>query len=69
MKVVLTTAVELSAKQKEAMEILGVAGNGNVEKFAEIIAGAVLAGELSLLASLSEGTLARAHEKWGRGKR
>lgn len=57
------------ATQKEALEMLGVAGSGKVETFAEIIAGAVLAGELSLLASLSEGSLASAHEKFGRGKK
>lgn len=59
------------ATQKEALTLLGVAGgnNGkNSQKFAEIIAGAVLAGEISLLASLSEGTLAKAHETLGRGK-
>lgn len=60
------------ATQKEALSILGIAGgdNGkNAEKFAEIIAGAVLAGEVSLLASLAEGSLAKAHERLGRGKR
>ncbi|HCM82466.1 MAG: Hydroxymethylglutaryl-CoA reductase [Candidatus Gottesmanbacteria bacterium GW2011_GWA2_44_17] len=60
------------ATQKEAFEILGVAGGNdgkNAERFAEIIGGAVLAGEISLLASLSEGTLARAHRKLGRGGR
>lgn len=57
--------------QKEALTILGVAGGNegkNAQKLAEIIAAAVLAGEISLLASLSEGTLAKAHEKLGRGK-
>jgi hydroxymethylglutaryl-CoA reductase (NADPH) len=59
------------ATQKEALSIMGVAGgnNGlNSEKYAGIIGGAVLAGELSLLASLSEGTLAQAHQRLGRGK-
>ncbi len=58
------------ATQKEALEILGVAGGNkgeNAERFAEIVAGAVLAGELSLLASLSEGTLAAAHQRLARG--
>jgi hydroxymethylglutaryl-CoA reductase (NADPH) len=55
--------------QKEALEILGVKGSGNSEKFAEIIGGAVLAGEISLLSSLSEGTLAKAHQKLGRGQK
>lgn len=57
------------ATQHEALEILGVAGEGNVEKFAEIIGGAVLAGELSLLASLAEGSLGKAHERLGRGRK
>ncbi len=52
--------------QQEALKILGVSGAGKVEKFAEIIAGAVLAGEISLLASLSAGTLGTAHERLGR---
>lgn len=55
--------------QKEALEILGVKGSGNSEKFAEIIGGAVLAGEISLLSSLAEGTLAKAHQKLGRGQK
>jgi len=59
------------ATQKEALSILGVSGgnNGkNAARLAEIIGGTVLAGEISLLASLSEGTLARAHQKLARGK-
>ena len=57
--------------QKEALQILGCFGgdNGNnKKKFAEIIGATVLAGEISLLASLSEGTLARAHQNLARGK-
>lgn len=53
------------ATQKEALSILGVVGPA---KLAEVIAGAVLAGEISLLASLSEGSLAKAHERFARGK-
>lgn len=53
------------ATQKEALSIIG-AKNSN--EFAQVIAGAVLAGEVSLLASLSEGTLARAHQQLARGK-
>lgn len=63
------------ATQKEALSILGVAGGSrageegkNAQKLTEIIAGAVLAGEISLLASLSIGSLAQSHEKLGRGK-
>jgi hydroxymethylglutaryl-CoA reductase (NADPH) len=55
--------------QKEALSLLGISGNNSVEEFAGIIAGAVLAGELSLLASLSEGTLAKAHKTLGRGQK
>lgn len=56
----------------EALEILGVFGGNqgkNSLKFAEIIAGAVLAGELSLFASLAEGSLARAHKRLGRDQK
>ncbi|HIQ32916.1 MAG TPA: hypothetical protein EYH55_05515, partial [Methanothermococcus okinawensis] len=35
-------------------------------KFAEIVGGAVLAGELSLLGALASGDLARAHAQLGR---
>lgn len=58
------------ATQKEALEILGVFGGNegkNSQKFAEIIGAAVLAGEISLLSSLAEGTLVRAHERLARG--
>ncbi len=54
--------------QREALEILGIKGEGKVEQFSEIIAGAVLAGEISLLASLSAGTLGKSHQELGRGK-
>lgn len=55
--------------QKEALAILGISGgnNGkNASKFAEIIGAAVLAGEISLLVSLAEGTLASSHQRLGR---
>jgi hydroxymethylglutaryl-CoA reductase (NADPH) len=52
---------------RECLEIMGVYGNEKVFKFAEIIAGTVLAGELSLLAALAAGHLARAHKELGRG--
>ncbi len=50
--------------QKEALSILGVKTS---QKLAEVIAGSVLAGEISLLASLSVGTLAQSHQRLGRG--
>lgn len=52
----------LKVKQ-EALQIIGVKRS---EELAEVVAASVLAGELSLLASLAEGSLARAHEKLGR---
>ena len=59
------------ATQKESLEILGVFGGasgGHARTLAEITAGVVLAGEVSLLSSLAEGSLARAHKTLGRGK-
>jgi hydroxymethylglutaryl-CoA reductase (NADPH) len=56
--------------QKEMLEMLGVYGGDdgkNAEKFAQIAGAAVLAGEISLLASLAEGSLATAHKKLARG--
>lgn len=49
--------------QKEAFNIMGIK---SVLEFAEAIAAAVLAGELSLLASQAEGSLAKAHIQLGR---
>mgnify|MGYP001026893551 CR=1 FL=1 len=59
------------ATQHECLTLLGVAGGGsppgtNAKKFAEIIACAVLAGELSLLGALGAQHLARAHQQLGR---
>lgn len=60
------------ATQKEALHIMGLDAQkekGTGQKFAEIIGGAVLAGEISLLASLAENSLSQAHQKLGRGRR
>ncbi len=56
--------------QKEALRLLSINIKGQGEAascLAEIVAGAVLAGEISLLASLAEGSLAAAHQKLARG--
>jgi hydroxymethylglutaryl-CoA reductase (NADPH) len=53
------------ATQKEALKIMNVQ---SANEFAEVLGGAVLAGELSLLGSLAENSLASAHAKLGRGK-
>lgn len=58
--------------QREALELLGVFGGAegeNALRLAEIIGASVLAGEISLLASLAEGSLARAHAQLARGKK
>lgn len=49
--------------QREALEIMKING---VLEYSQAVGAAVLAGELSLIASLSEGTLAKAHQKLGR---
>lgn len=59
------------ATQLECLDMMGVAGAGdppgtNAKKFAEIIAAAVLAGEISLVGALSARHLARAHAALGR---
>jgi len=56
--------------QKEMLQLLGIfggKGGENATAFAEIIGACVLAGELSLLSSLAEGSLARAHMSLARG--
>ncbi|HZF07179.1 MAG TPA: hydroxymethylglutaryl-CoA reductase (NADPH) [Thermoanaerobaculia bacterium] len=58
--------------QREALAVLGVSADPErrgeaVMRLAEIVGGAVLAGELSLLSALTSWDLARAHEKLGRG--
>ncbi len=58
--------------QHECLAMLGVAGGGdppgaNAKAFGEIVAAAVLAGELSLLGALAAQHLARAHQNLGRG--
>lgn len=59
--------------QAECLKILNCYGSGeppgsNSKKFAEIIAAATLAGEVSLLSALAAGHLAKAHEKLGKQK-
>ncbi|MDO8503772.1 MAG: hydroxymethylglutaryl-CoA reductase (NADPH) [bacterium] len=49
--------------QYEALKIMGVK---NAIEYSRVVAAAVLSGELSLLASLTQGTLAKAHQRLGR---
>jgi hydroxymethylglutaryl-CoA reductase (NADPH) len=54
------------ATQRECLEILGCYGQGKVNKLAEIVAGVVLAGEISLAAAICTLEWVSAHEKLGR---
>ncbi len=54
------------ATQRECLELLGCFGKGKVNKLAEIIAGVVLAGEISLAAAISSLEWVSAHEQYGR---
>jgi len=52
--------------QKESLEAMGCYGVGNVYKFAEIVAGTVLAGEISLAAAISSLDWVSSHDQFGR---
>ena len=54
--------------QRECLQILGCVGRGKVNKLAEIIAGVVLAGEISLAAAISSLEWVSSHEKYGRNR-
>jgi hydroxymethylglutaryl-CoA reductase (NADPH) len=56
------------ATQRECLEILGCFGKGRVNKLAEIVAAAALAGELSLGAAISSLDWVSSHEKYGRNR-
>ncbi|HEU0052045.1 MAG TPA: hydroxymethylglutaryl-CoA reductase, partial [Longimicrobium sp.] len=54
--------------QRECLEMLGCWGKGKVNKLAEIVAGVVLAGELSLAAAISSSDWVSSHEQYGRNR-
>jgi hydroxymethylglutaryl-CoA reductase (NADPH) len=56
------------ATQRECLEILGCYGKGKVRKLAEIVAGVVLAGEISLAAAISSLDWVSSHERYGRNR-
>jgi hydroxymethylglutaryl-CoA reductase (NADPH) len=56
------------ATQKECLEILGCYGTGKVLKFAEIAAGTVLSGEISLASAVMAGEWVSSHDKYGRNR-
>jgi hydroxymethylglutaryl-CoA reductase (NADPH) len=55
--------------QRECLEIMGCYGESKANKFAEIIGAAILAGELSLIASISANDFAQAHKKYRKPKK
>ncbi|HIG74014.1 MAG TPA: hydroxymethylglutaryl-CoA reductase [Bacteroidetes bacterium] len=56
------------ATQRECLEMLGCYGRDRVRKLAEIIAGVVLAGEISLASAISSNDWVSSHEKFGRNR-
>ena len=52
--------------QRECLEVLGCYGAGKADKFAEICAGVVLAGETSLACAILAGEWVSSHERYGR---
>ena len=54
--------------QRACLEILGVAGTGGANAFAEIAAGISLAGELSIVGALVANEFTKAHARLARLK-
>jgi hydroxymethylglutaryl-CoA reductase (NADPH) len=52
---------------RACLDILGLAGSGHSEAFAEVCAGIVLAGELSIIGAFCSGDFAAAHRSLSRG--
>ncbi|HTO97808.1 MAG TPA: hydroxymethylglutaryl-CoA reductase [Myxococcales bacterium] len=57
------------ATQRQCLEMLGCVGAGKADKFAEICAGVVLAGEISLAGAIYNGDWVSAHERFGRNRK
>ncbi len=56
------------ATQRECLEMLGCYGAGKADKFAEICAGVVLAGEISLAGAVIHGDWVSSHDNYGRNR-
>lgn len=56
------------ATQKQCLEMLGCYGHGKADKFAEICAAVVLAGEVSLVGAMMRGDWIHSHERMGRNR-
>jgi hydroxymethylglutaryl-CoA reductase (NADPH) len=54
--------------QRECLEMLGCYGKGKVHKFAEICAGVVLAGDISLTSAILAGDWVTSHDALGRNR-
>lgn len=54
--------------QSECLAMLGCTGKGKVNKLAEIVAGTVLAGEISLASAISALDWVSSHEQYGRNR-
>ena len=54
--------------QRECLEVMGCYGRNKVYKFAEIVAGVALAGEISLASAISSLDWVSSHEKYGRNR-
>jgi hydroxymethylglutaryl-CoA reductase (NADPH) len=54
--------------QNSCLEILGLAGAGHAQAFAEVVAALCLAGEISISGALAAGEFAQAHARLARGK-
>jgi hydroxymethylglutaryl-CoA reductase (NADPH) len=52
---------------RACLDLLGLAGKGNARAFAEVCAGTVLAGEISIIGAFCSGDFARAHHSLSRG--
>jgi hydroxymethylglutaryl-CoA reductase (NADPH) len=55
--------------QRACLELMGLAGSGKAKALAEVCAGLLLAGELSIIAALSAGHFSRAHRKLARSRK
>lgn len=54
--------------QQECLKMLGCTGRDKVNKFAEIVAGVVLSGEISLASAISSSDWVSSHERYGRNR-
>ncbi len=56
------------ATQRECLEMMDCYGRDRVNKFAEIVAGVVMAGEISLASAISSSDWVSSHERYGRNR-